>query len=314
VQTTRIGISEITCSRLAYGNMRCVGTWDVKAVTAELRAAGVRAHATAVEAGYTLIDTADIYCHGVCEEVLGQALREVGGMRARVQIATKCGIRFGGDPVVDSPHRYDFSAKHIAWSCEQSLRRIGVDTIDLYYLHRPDLLMDPAEVAAALDELRTSGKVRAFAVSNFLPSTVAALATHCPFPLVANQIEVHLGRLDPLVDGTLDQCLERRMTPLSWSPLGGGWLGTGGEPKSDDPKREVKLATLAALDRTAGDRGVSRTVVALAWLLKHPAGIVPIVGSNNPDHIRDAAKADAVDLSREEWYRILLAARGKPLP
>ena len=272
------------------------------------------AHAAAFEAGYTLFDTADIYCHGVCEEVLGQALREVGGLRGGVLVATKCGIRFGGDPTPDAPHRYDFSAGHIERSCEASLRRIGVDAIDLYQLHRPDLLMDPGEIAGAFDRLHRAGKVRAFGVSNFAPSTFAALAAWAGVPLVVNQVEVHLGRLDTLTDGTLDQCLERRVTPLSWSPLGGGWLGTGRAVKPEAADRNHRLAVVDVLDRTAAELGTTRTVVALAWVLRHPSGIVPIVGSNSPDHLREAAAADAVELSREQWYRILLAARGKPMP
>ena len=314
MRSQRIGTSDLTCSRLAYGNMRCVGTWDVSAVTADTRAAGVRAHAAALEAGYTLVDTADIYCHGVCEEVLGQALRNVGGMRDRVVVATKCGVRFKGDPTPESPGRYDFSADHITRSCEASLRRIGVDAIDLYMLHRPDLLMDPAEVAATFERLHRAGKVRWFGVSNFAPSYVAALQAACPMPLVVNQVEIHLGRLDCFADGTLDQCLERTITPLSWSPLGGGWLGSGRELKADDPKRADRQRVLEAVDAAATEHGVSRTVISLAWLLKHPSGIVPIVGSNSAEHLRDAAAADAVELSREQWYRILIAARGSPLP
>ena len=314
MQTQPIGTSDLTTARLAYGNMRCVGDWDPAAATAERRAKGVRAHAAALEAGYTLFDTADIYCRGVCEEVLGQALREVGGMRGRVVVATKCGVRFKGDPTPDAPGRYDFSPEWIEQSCENSLRRLGVETIDLYQLHRPDLLMDPTAIAAAFDRLHRAGKVRWFGVSNFLPTTVAALAVACPMPLVVNQVEIHLGRLSPFMDGTLDQCLERKMTPLSWSPLGGGWLGAGRELKPDDAHRAKRQPVLDVLDATAKDLGVSRTVVSLAWLLKHPSGIVPIVGSNSPDHLRDAAKADAVELTRDQWYRILIAARGEPLP
>ncbi len=314
MKSQRLGTSDLTCSRLAYGNMRCVGDWDPAAATAERRAMGVRAHAAAFEAGYTLFDSADIYCRGVCEEVLGQALREVGGLRGHVLVATKCGVRFGGDPTPAAPSRYDFAPDHIIRSCEGSLKRLGVDAIDLYHLHRPDLLMDPTAVAAAFDQLHRQGKVRAFGVSNFQPSTLAALQANCPLPLIVNQVEIHLGRLDPFHDGTLDQCLERKVTPLSWSPLGGGWLGTGRALKADDPQRESRQKLLDVLDATAGEHGVSRTVVALAWLLKHPSGIIPIVGSNSPDHLRDAARADDVDLSREAWYRILLAARGKPLP
>jgi predicted oxidoreductase len=314
MKTQTLGRSDLVSTRLSYGNMRSANTWDPTQATAERRAAGVKSHIAAFEAGYTLFDTADIYCRGVCEEILGQTLREVPGMRDRILIATKCGIRFGGEPKADSPHRYDFSADHILRSCDQSLKRLGVDRIDLYQLHRPDLLMNPPEIAAAFDQLKKQGKVRQFGVSNFLPSTLSALQAHCPMPLIVNQVEIHLGRLDCFQDGTLDQCLEKTITPLCWSPLGGGWLGEGRTISADDPKRELKQKLIEALDQAATEHGVSRTVIALAWLLKHPSGIIPIVGSNDPAHIRDAAKADAVELSRDQWYRILLAARGKALP
>ena len=214
----------------------------------------------------------------------------------------------------DSPHRYDFSAKHIEWSCHESLKRLGVDQIDIYQLHRPDLLMDPDEVATAFVKLRAQGVVRHFGVSNFLPSFVSALQPALDFPLMVNQVEIHLGRLDCFTDGTLDQCLENRMTPLAWSPLGGGWLGTGGTVKSDHPDHDRRTAVLDVLDSIADKHGVSRTVLSLAWLMKHPSRIVPIVGSTNPDHIRDAVKADHLDLGREDWYRLLVVARGKALP
>ncbi len=313
MKTQNIGRSDLISTRLSYGNMRCVETWNPSEVTPEKRAVGVKSHIAAYEAGYTLFDTADIYCRGVCEQVLGQTLREVKGMRDQILITTKCGIRFAGDPFPASPHRYDFSAEHILWSCDNSLKNLGIETIDLYHLHRRDLLMDPAEVAGAFQTLKSAGKVREFAVSNFLPSMVTALQAHLPFPIAANQVEIHLGRLDTLIDGTLDQCLERKITPLSWSPLGGGWLG-GAPIKADDPRRENKQSVVDALDALAKEFGVSRSVISLAWLLKHPSEIIPIVGSNKPENIRDAVKADGVELSRDQWYRILLAARGKPLP
>lgn len=314
MKTQLLGKSSLLSSRLSYGNMRTVGTWNPKEVTPERMAKGVSSHLAAYEAGYTLFDTADIYCRGECEKCLGEALKQEPGMRQRIVIATKCGIRFGGDPTPDAPHRYDFSAEHIVWSCEQSLKRIGVETIDLYQLHRPDMLMNPAEIAGAFVRLREQGKVREFGVSNFLPSQVRALQSAIPFPLIVNQVEIHLGRLDPFQDGTLDQCLEMKMTPLSWSPLGGGYLGAGATVDPKHAQHDLRVATQAALDAVAKEHGISRTVAALAWLLKHPAGIIPIVGSNNPEHIRDAAKADDVELSREQWYRVLLAARGRALP
>ncbi len=299
---------------MAYGCMRVAGTWNPKEITPERREAGEKAILAAYEAGYRLFDHADIYCSGACEEIFGQVLRKEPSIQREILIATKCGIRFPGDPNPDSPHRYDFSREHILASCDASLKRLGVDTIDIYQLHRPDLLMDPFEVADAFEALHGQGKVRYFGVSNFLPSFVTALQGRLPFPLVVNQVEIHLGRLDPFYDGTLDQCLWAHITPLSWSPLGGGFLGEGGKVSPDDPKREKKEKLLAEIDKIAKKRGVSRTVISLAWLLKHPSHIVPIVGSVNPDHIHDAAKADEVDLTREEWYRLLVAARGEPLP
>ena len=174
------------------------------------------------EAGYTLFDNADIYCRGEAERILGEVLKEVSGMRDRVVIVTKGGIRPGGDPQPDSPGRYDFSASHLINACEQSLRRLGIETIDLYLLHRPDYLADPEEVAQAFSQLKAAGKVRCFGVSNFRPTLVTALQAACPMPLVAHQVEISLAKLDAFTDGTLDQCLIERITPMAWSPLAAG--------------------------------------------------------------------------------------------
>ncbi|MEI8195269.1 MAG: aldo/keto reductase [Phycisphaerae bacterium] len=300
--------------RLAYGCMRTVGTWNPQEVTAERVAISKTAIAAAVDAGYTLFDHADIYCSGACERVFGEFLHETPALRQQMIIATKCGIRFPGVPNPDSPHRYDFSAEHIMWSCEQSLKRLQIETIGLYHLHRPDLLMNPVEVAEAFEKLRTQGKVRYFGVSNFAPSFLTALQRHCPMPLVVNQVPIHLGDLHCFYDGTLDQCLAEGIIPLAYSPVGGGFLGTGGQVSEKHPRREMMLKLVALLDQTAAKYGVSRTVIALAWLLKHPAKIIPIVGSAKPAHIAEAAKAVNLDLSREDWYRLLVAARGEGLP
>lgn len=300
-------------TRLAFGCWRLVGMWDPKQVTPDREATGRRAVIAAYEAGYTLFDNADIYCAGVCESVFGQAMREVSGMRDRVIVATKCGIRFAGDPTPDAPGRYDFSPEYIIRSCEGSLKRMNVETIDLYQLHRPDLLMDPPAVAEAFDKLRAAGKVREFGVSNFSPSQLIALQQCCPMPLVVNQVEIHLGRLDPFNDGTLDQCLTQKITPMAWSPLGGGTLFE--KPHSDPgtPKRKVP-GLPQAIEQVAREVGHSPGVVALAWLLKHPAKIMPIIGSMDHGRIAEFTRADGVELSREQWYRLLVAARGEPMP
>jgi len=181
-------------------------------------------------------------------------------------------------------------------------------------LHRPDYLADPHEIAAAFSDLKSSGKVRYFGVSNFRPTLVTALQVACPMPLVVHQVEISLAKVDAFTDGTLDQCLIEKITPMAWSPLAAGLIGGRAHDLLPSQKTYRVESFLPAIDAVAKERGASRTAVALAWLLKHPSGIQPVVGSVNPDRIRQAAKADELDLSREEWYRLLLAARGEPLP
>ena len=304
----------MTGSRLAYGCWRLAGASESGEASPERQEHGRQAVIAAYEAGYTLFDHADLYGHGQAETIFGQALREVPEMRVRILIATKCGIRKPGEPAVAAPYRYDSSAAHIVASCEQSLARLGVERIDLYQLHRPDFLGDPAEIARAFSELRAAGKVREFGVSNFLPAQLAALQRACPMRLLVNQVQISLARLDGFHDGTLDQCLAEKITPMAWSPLGGGSLVSHGAIDLRDPDHTRRAQLRDALEAVARAHEVSRTVIALAWLLKHPAGIVPIVGATTPDHIRDAVRADTFELSREEWYRLLEAARGQRLP
>jgi predicted oxidoreductase len=314
MKTVLIGNSSLACSRLAYGCWRIAGTWNPAEVKPEAQASGRRAVLAAYEAGYTLFDHADIYCEGMAEKIFGQALKEEPAMRDRILIATKCGIRKSGEPKPDSPYRFDFSGEHIISSCEQSLRRLGVDRIDIYQLHRPDYLMSPEEIAAVFGRLKQEGKVREFGVSNFRPSQLAALQKACPMRLIMNQVEISLANLTAFEDGTLDQCLGDKITPMAWSPLAGGQLADGANRLLPSQQAYRIKPLVAALDLLAKGHGVSRTALALAWLMKHPSGIVPIIGSTNPVRIREACKAAELDLSREDWYRLLEAARGEKLP
>jgi predicted oxidoreductase len=314
MRSQALGKSPLVSSRLAYGCMRIAGTMDRSRLTAEREAAGRRAVLAAYEAGYTHFDHADIYGNGLCEEIFGRVLREVPGMRDKVLIASKCGIRWKGDPGASDPQRWDFSREYIVKSCEGSLQRLGTDRIDLYMLHRPDYLADPHEIAAAFSDLKQQGKVREFGVSNFRPSYLSMIRSACPMPLVVNQVEIHLARLDCLEDGTLDQCVEQGITPVSWSPLAGGLLGDGSRVDPGDPRAPGLSALLDLLDFKSRERGISRTVLSLAWLLRHPSRIIPIVGSVNDTRIQDAVKADTLELSREDWYTILVAARMQALP
>jgi predicted oxidoreductase len=314
MQKTSLGVSSLESSRLAYGCWRIAGSWNPADVTPDLEAAGRRAVIAAYEAGYTLFDNADIYCRGVAETILGQVLKEVSGMRQNVVVATKCGIQPAGNPTPDTPARWDFTEDHIIAACDASLNRLGIETIDILMLHRPDYLADPHEIASAFAKLRSQGKVHFFGVSNFRPSLVAAVQAACPMPLIVQQVEISLAKLDAFTDGTLDQCFVEHMTPMAWSPLAAGLLANGANRLLPAQQAYRPEPTVAALDEIAAARGVSRIVVALAWLLKHPSRIVPIVGSTNPDRIREAAKAADVELTREEWYRLLAAAQGQPLP
>lgn len=314
MKTVQIGKSALRASQLAYGCWRVAGSWNPAEVTAESLAAGRAAIRTAYEAGYTLFDLADIYCRGRCEELFGETLREVGGMRERVLVATKCGIRRAGDPDAGAPQRWDFSGDYIVQACEASLRRMKIETIDLLMLHRPDFLADPHEIAGAFLQLHDASKVRCFGVSNFRPSLVSALQAACPLPLVVNQVEISLAQRTAFEDGTLDQCLEKQVTPMAWSPLGGGALGNGAKKVLAWQQGYHTEETVKVLDDIAKERGVSRSVIAYAWLLKHPSRIQPIVGSTDPQRIREAVRATEIELTRDEWYRLLLAARGEPLP
>jgi predicted oxidoreductase len=314
MENVTLGVSSLRCSQLAYGCWRVAGTWDPSEVSEDGRCAGKDAIRCAYDAGYTLFDTADIYCGGESERLLGQTLKEVSGMRERVVIATKCGIRFAGSPNPTSPQRYDFSAEHIIESCEGSLRRLGISAIDLYMLHRPDYLADPHEIADAFSRLKDQGKVRYFGISNFRPTLVTALQVVCPMPLIVHQVEISLLRMDPFTDGTLDQCLIEQITPMAWSPLAAGVLGDG--PVRLLPSQQGYHAErlVPVLDEIAAAHGVSRTAAALSWIMRHPSRIMPVVGSVKPERIRDASRASDLKMSREEWYRLLLAARGEPLP
>lgn len=313
METVTLGRAGLTASRLCYGCWRLAGTWDPREVTPERRATGRRAVRAALDSGYTFFDHADIYCQGVSESIFGEVLLESPGLRDRLTIASKCGIRRPGDPE-GAPYRYDFSASYIIASCEQSLRRLGIETIDVYQLHRPDYLMDPAEVAGAFDALRRAGKVREFGVSNFSVSQTIALQRACPMPLVVQQIEISLAHLAPFEDGTLDHCLSEGLIPMAWSPLAGGQLGDGAHRVLPSQQGYQTSAVVKVLDEIARERGSTRTAVALAWLLRHPSKIVPIVGSIDPERIRDATRAADLKLTREEWYRLLIAARPNPLP
>lgn len=291
-----LGATDLRVSRLAWGMWRFQGD-DLAHARALVDAA--------FEAGINLFDTADIYGFngrdgfGAAEILLGRLFAADPGLRRKMVLASKGGI-VPGVP-------YDSSADYLVAACEASLRRLGTDHLDLFQLHRPDVLTHPAEAARALETLVASGKVRAVGVSNYTPTQTAALIAHLPIPLASMQPEFSPLVLEPLTDGTLDLAMLHGISVLAWSPLGGGRLG---EPGGDERARRV----CAELDAQAQRFGVSRTAATYAWIMAHPASIVPIVGSQQASRIRDAADAYAVEWPRADWYRVLVASRGATLP
>ena len=314
MQTINLGESGLECSRLAYGCWRITGVISHPPIDEEHEQKGREAITAAYEAGYTMFDLADIYSDGLAEEVFGRTLKTVSGMRDHIAITTKCGIRKKGEPDKDSPHRYDLSREHIVSSCDASLKRMDIDCIDMFLLHRPDYLLEQEEVAKAFDELKQAGKVREFGVSNFTVDQLDHLQAACSMKLICNQVEISLFHYDTLEDGSLDYYQRHGITPVAWSPLAQGRLGRETPVSLRKTNHIQEQTVLDALHVVAQQKECSPTAVALAWLLRHPAGIVPIVGSTNPDHIRDATRADGLQLSREEWYHLMAAAAGEPLP
>lgn len=311
MKEVRIGKSTLKGSRLAFGCWRIAGTWEARKVNAKARESGLKAILAAYETGYTLFDLADIYCEGISEELFGLALKQSKSLKKSALIATKCGIRI---PEAGETYRYDLSADYIIQSCENSLQRLGVDCLDIYQLHRPDWLMDPNEVAKAFAKLKKTGKVKHFGVSNFKPSQVSLLQSALKDSLVVNQIEISLLQLASFEDGTLDQCQQHKITPMAWSPLAGGYLGNGKSNVLPSQEKYKPIKIRRRLDSLAREFSTSRSAIALAWLLKHPSGIIPIIGTTKPSRIRELAEADQIDLSHEQWYTLLTSALKEDLP
>ena len=251
-----------------------------------------------------LVDTADIYglgwggqAFGEAEDNLGRILSGAPHLRDRMVLATKGGI-VPGVP-------YNSGREAITAACEASLRRLCTDAIDLYQIHRPDMLTHPAELAEALSDLRAAGKIREVGVSNFTPRQHEALAAHLPFPMASTQPEYSAAHLAPLHDGTFDLCMRDGMVPLAWSPLGGGRLAEGSGVRSE---------LLAVLDRLAAREGVDRANVAVAFVLAHPAKPVALLGTQRPERLAHLAAASRVHLDRNDVYDIIEAAEGQRLP
>lgn len=300
---TRIAPNGPEFSRLVFGTWRVLDDKD-SASPADL----LKRLQLCADLGITSIDTAEIYGLYRVEEAIGAALKLDAGLRSKLEIVTKCGIYV---PCEFHPDRktahYNVTAARIIKSTEKSLRLMGIDHIDLLLVHRPDWLTSADETAEALNKLLKDGKIRSAGVSNYNVHQFDLLNSRMDQPLVTNQIEFSLLHIDPIFDGTLDQCQKLRVRPMAWSPLGGGRLFN---LELDAAKRLHKK--MAELSPKYGNATVEQ--FAHAWVLAHPSQPVSVIGTNKLDRIKDTAKADAIQFEREDWYALWEAAQGRQIP
>ena len=288
--------------RLIMGTMR-LGSWGAGFTPKQY----LKLIETCVDAGVTTFDLADIYGDYTTEGEFGAALAKKPKLRQQIKLITKCGIRRVCEArPAHQVKSYDSGKKHILRSVENSLRALGTDYLDQLLLHRPDLLMDPMEVAETFHELQKQGKVKEFGVSNFSPSQVALL--HDQFPLVAHQVEASILQLNPFENGVFDQCQRLSLSPQAWSPLGGGKLF---QPQISETREGRIVEALGALQfkyDATGDQ------LMLAFLLRHPAGLRPVLGTTRSERIHSAVKALQINLEKEDWYYLWQASTGERIP
>ncbi|MGN8171956.1 aldo/keto reductase [Agrobacterium sp. 22117] len=287
----------LSFSRIVYGMWRIGDDTDTspRHVQAKIEAC--------LEQGITTMDQADIYGGYTAEAILGNGLREAPSLRDKIEIVTKCGIVApAGRHSAARVKHYDTGAKHINESVEASLRDMNTDRIDLLLIHRPDPMMDPEETGETLDALVASGKVRSVGVSNFRPWDFSLLQSNMTEELVTNQIEISLAETSAFTNGDLAYLQERALPVMAWSPLGGGSLMGKDGPLSE------------ALERIAQEKNVDAAAVAVAWLLAHPAKILPVMGTNNLARIAAISDAEKVEMDRQTWFELYTLANGREVP
>lgn len=289
---------DVELSRIVYGTWRLTGDDDTSPghIQAKIEAC--------LDQGITTLDLAAVYGRYTTEALLGACLSAAPQLRDRVEFVTKCGIVAPFGRYSDARvHHYDTSAAHIAGSIDSSLQLLGCDAIDLLLIHRPDPLMDHVETGRALDDAIASGKVRAVGTSNFRPHDWDLLQSAMATPLATNQIELSLQAHEPFTNGDLAHLQRLGRPPMAWSPLGGGSLAAAA----------ADGGLIRALGHVAERNGTDRAAVAIAWLLAHPAGILPVMGTNRLSRIAGFSDALKVDMDRQTWFELYTAALGRKL-
>ena len=292
----RVQITEgLTFSRLVYGMWRLGDDADTSPAHVQAKVEACLAQ------GITTMDQADIYGGYTAESLLGAALRAAPALRDRIEIVTKCDIVAPvGRHAAARVKYYDTSAAHITASVEASLREMATDRIDLLLIHRPDPLINPDETGAALDALVASGKVRSVGVSNFRPWDMDLLQSRMQNRLVTNQIELSLMAHEGFVNGDVAYLHQHRIAPMAWSPLAGGRMATGGP-----------AGLRAALETLGAQVGADWSAAAVAWLLHHPSGILPVLGTNSLARIAQISDALRVPMDRQTWFALYTLALGR---
>lgn len=255
-----------------------------------------------VENQVTTFDHADIYGDYSTEEDFGNAFAKSGINRDDIQLITKCGIQYFTEKRNNKVKHYNYSKDYIIWSAEESLKNLKTDYLDLFLLHRPSPLMQPDEIAEAIQGLKKQGKIKEFGVSNFTPSQVELISKNVEISV--NQIEFSLTQHTAMHDGTLDQMMLKNIIPMAWSPLGYVF-------KEDiEQTRRIHKQLGGLLEKY----DATEDQLLLAWVLKHPAGIHPVIGTTNKQRISNAIKASEIDLELEDWFLILVASQGHKVP
>lgn len=295
---------DLSFSQLAWGAWRLRNSSDIKNTTDIL----ALVHAC-LDAGISTFDHADVYGGYGCEAYFGDALAKAPELRSKMEIVTKCSVALVKDTRPD--HRinhYNTTKAHILLSVENSLRNLATDYIDMLLIHRPDPLMIADEVAEAFNELHRMGKVRHFGVSNFTPSQFNLLQSRLDTPLATNQVECSVLELAPIFDGTFDQMQQKQTHPMIWSPLGGARLFN----TKADPTVDRVRPVLERMRDKYNLPGIAE--VAIAWLLRLPCQPVPVLGTMKAHRIADAAASCGIQFDRQDWFEILVAAQGHPVP
>lgn len=255
-----------------------------------------------IENQITTFDHADIYGGYTTEGDFGNALAKSGIARSEIQLISKCGIQYVCENRNNTIKHYDYAKDYIEWSVNQSLKHLKTDYLDLLLLHRPSPLMHPHEIAEAITHLKKAGKVKAFGLSNFTPLQTDMI--HSEVPVSANQIQVALTHFDAMLNGSLDHMMLNGITPMAWNPLGSLF--------KDENEQTTRIKQL--LPELTEKYQATEDQLLLAWLLKHPSGIHPVIGTTNKDRITNAVKALNIALDLEDWFRLLTASQGHKVP